>query len=144
VSSSLAGRYLAVGQVITSRGGGALRPGERIQRVWLFRLQCGRRGCRTYWIRTPEVGVFTAPARVSGDNVSATFAGERARCTSGNGSTHTAIGRLTSVLALHFDPATRTGTGTEHTFATTSACRAVDQRLRWTARPINPRRTREP
>jgi hypothetical protein len=128
------GEWLARGVVLSSRGGGAITGGEVLNRIWFFQRQCAHGRCAIYWTRPIDTGVFTAELTNGlGAEYSARFQDESAPCTRGTSEVVRAFGLLTSVFTVHLGPGTDHMSASEHTYATTAACSAVDHIIRWTA-----------
>jgi hypothetical protein len=136
VSNLKEGEWLARGVVEVSRGGGALQAGEVIYRPWFFQRQCSQGRCVVYWTRRIDLGAFTAAVSFAhGSQVSfkASFKDESSPCESTTGGGVAAVGLLTSDFAATLFPGARLINATEHTYATTPACGAVEHVIRWTA-----------
>ena len=134
VSELSEGEWLARGVVEVARGGGALRSGDVIYRPWLFQRQCSHAHCAVYWTRRIDIGVFTAqvsfPRAIS---FKASFKNESAPCESLTGREVADVGLLTSDFSATLSAGTDRIDATEHTYATTPACGAVEHLIRWTA-----------
>jgi hypothetical protein len=130
------GTWSAHGVMIRARGGGALQPGDELDRPWFFTRRCDRRGCAVYWSRpTADVGVLRARVHGSGPVYSATFHLTLGCTADPNSSLTMSYGRITSRWTLTLVSPDR-AIGDEHFFATTANCRNVDQLSRWTARRL--------
>jgi len=139
------GEWLAQGLVLDSRGGGAIKSGERIDRIWFFQHQCAKGRCAMYWTRPIDTGVFTTEVtRGPGSAFSATFRDESAPCTSGTSNVLRAFGLITSTFKLQVGPGPDHLSASEHTYATTPACSALDRTIRWTAIRVTGRLTASP
>jgi hypothetical protein len=128
--------WVAHGVILSDRGGGALRAGDQFDRDWLFQRQCIAGQCAIYWTRPIDVGVFTARLQINRDALSAKFSNEAAPCEIWDSGAIKSLGLLTSKFSLRHDPRSDQISGTEHTYATTTACSGVDRYVRWTATRI--------
>jgi hypothetical protein len=91
-----------------------------------------------YWTRAIDTGVFTAKVRFGKDRTfSASFRNESTPCTAGTSDVTKAIGLLTSDFTVHLGPGADHMSASEHTYATTPACSAVDHVIRWTATRVS-------
>jgi hypothetical protein len=141
VSPALAqGEWVAHGRVSIARGGGALRSGEEIERVWLFQRECAHGRCAIYWTREVDGRLFTAKmTRGPGGSYSARFENETYGCVRAESNVIGAFGLLTSAFTVHLGPGPGRLTASERTYATTPACSAVKHIISWTAtRSSNP------